>query len=313
VLSLIGYYQICEKEKKMKRNKVLFLGIICFLIINSNFIINCQENTEESRWVTADVGLNMRDSPNLKAEKISLIPYGEKVLLIEETGDLITISGATGKWSKIKWKGKIGWVFGGFLIGKSAGTSPEGWKVYKNSKFGYQFSYPPEATINELPVDGFSLDELPEGKTSSQYMAELKQEYGNTLCVSVSYRLGYIVISAPPNEKHGYVTCGPTGIGAGNIKEKREVVVIAGSFYNAEGIDHMGGDRVLTPEEYDLLGTEIPCDTLSCHNELMVLRLADGTRIIYGSTLDEHATYAEYLTTTRKILLQIVASFVPGP
>ncbi len=110
----------------MKKNKVLFLGIICFLIINSNFFINCQENIDESRWVTADVGLNMRVSPELKAKKIGLIPYGEQVLLMEETGNLITISGATGKWSKIKWKGKIGWVFGAYLTSKAVGIPSAG-------------------------------------------------------------------------------------------------------------------------------------------------------------------------------------------
>jgi uncharacterized protein YgiM (DUF1202 family) len=296
----------------MERDKIRYTVITFLVFVSFLFVINCQANTDDIRWVTADVGLNMRAAPDLKAEKIGLIPYGEKVKLIEETGDRITISGATGKWSKVQWKGKTGWVFGGFLIGESSGITPADWKVYKNSKFGYRFSYPPEAAIEEWPVDGFNLDELPEGKTRSQYMAELQEEYGTTLCVSIGYKLGYIVISAPPNVEHGYVTCGPTGIGMGKITKKREAVLIDGVFYTAEGMDHMGGDRALAPEEYDLLGTEIPCDTLSCHNQLMVLSLEDGTRIFYGSTLDEHATYDEYLTTTRKILLHIVASFIPG-
>jgi len=102
----------------VKKNKVLFLSIIfCFFIISA-FIVNSQENINESRWVTADTGLNMRDAPKLNAKKIGLIPCGEQVLLIEETGRLITISGATGRWSKIKWKGRIGWVFGAFLTNK---------------------------------------------------------------------------------------------------------------------------------------------------------------------------------------------------
>ncbi len=296
----------------MKKNKVVFLAVLLIGFINTTLIVYCQNNTDTVRWITADVGLNMRASPDLNAKKIGLIPYGEKVQLIEETGDAITISGATGKWSKVEWKDKTGWVFGGFLIGESAGIIPAGWKVYKNGKFGYQFSYPPEATVEEWPVDGFDLDELPEGKTRSQYMSELQEKYGTALCVSISYKLGYIVISAPPNVEHRYVTCGPTGIGMGKITEKKEAVIIDGVFYTAAGMDHMGGDRTLAPEEYDLLGSEIPCDTLSCRNQLMVLELADGTRIFYGSIFDEQATYAEYRSTTREVLLRIVASFIPG-
>ncbi|MBN1798555.1 MAG: SH3 domain-containing protein [Spirochaetales bacterium] len=67
----------------------------------------------------------MREAPNLGAKKIGLIPYGEQVLLIEETGAPVAISGITGRWSKINWKGKAGWVFGGFLTGYNDKTTGE--------------------------------------------------------------------------------------------------------------------------------------------------------------------------------------------
>lgn len=145
----------------MKKNKILFLGIMFFLFTNSTVIINSQENINEPRWVTADVGLNMRDSPSLKAKKIGLIPHGEKVLLIEETGNLITISGVTGKWSKIKWKGKMGWVFGAYLTsnkitGETSDNSGQSididsWKTFTNKKYGYSFKYPPGYTTGKCP------------------------------------------------------------------------------------------------------------------------------------------------------------------
>ncbi len=71
--------------------------------------------TEKSRKITSEGGLRMRDAPDITGSKIAVIPRGEIVELLEETGEMITISGITGKWSKVKWKNRTGWVFGGFL------------------------------------------------------------------------------------------------------------------------------------------------------------------------------------------------------
>ena len=70
---------------------------------------------EKSRTVISKGGLRMRETPDQKGEVMVVIPEGDKVELLETTGDEMTISGATGKWSKVKWKEKSGWVFGGFL------------------------------------------------------------------------------------------------------------------------------------------------------------------------------------------------------
>ncbi len=71
--------------------------------------------TEKSRKIISKGGLRMRDAPDISGTKIGVIPRGEIVELLEESGETITISGATGKWSRVKWKNKTGWVFGGFL------------------------------------------------------------------------------------------------------------------------------------------------------------------------------------------------------
>ncbi len=88
---------------------------LSFIILMVNFVYS---NETDSRWVTAESGLRMRENPDLNAGTIVTIPYNEEVILLEEKGDAIVISGATGKWSRVKWKDKTGWVFGGFL-GKS--------------------------------------------------------------------------------------------------------------------------------------------------------------------------------------------------
>ncbi len=71
--------------------------------------------TEKSRKIISKGGLRMRDAPDITGNKIAVIPRGDIVELLEESGERITISGATGKWSKVSWKNKTGWVFGGFL------------------------------------------------------------------------------------------------------------------------------------------------------------------------------------------------------
>lgn len=182
----------------------------------------------------------------------------------------------------------------------TAGTAvPADWLLYVNPVFGYQFSYPPGATINESGVEGFPTDELPPGKTPDEYVAELQAMYGNTLCVTVRYGSGYVSISAPANREFRYAICGRTGVGAGTMTPKSETIVIAGIPYTASG--------------YEFIGDETPCDTLPCHNETMGLQLPDGTQIEYGAAPVEGVTYADYLATTRPVLMQIVTTFIPGP
>jgi putative hemolysin len=195
-----------------------------------------------------------------------------------------------------RWEGEVDAA--GQVTELSVVEIPEGWQVYVNDDFGYRFYYPPTATITEQGVAGFPTDELPEGKSADEYIAELEAEYGNKLCVAVSYELGYINISAPPNEEFRYAICGRTGVGVGEMIDKSETVVIAGQTYTATG--------------FEFIGAEEPCTALPCHNETFVLQLTDGTRIEYGAAPAENATYEDYLATTKDVLLQIVASFVPA-
>jgi uncharacterized protein YgiM (DUF1202 family) len=69
-------------------------------------------------WVDAEDGLVLRQGPGTGHEKVCVIPYGDKVELLEEQGEFLTIQGRGGKWSKVKWADKTGWVFGGFLSEK---------------------------------------------------------------------------------------------------------------------------------------------------------------------------------------------------
>jgi hypothetical protein len=100
-------------------NKYL-LSCLVLLFLLTALYAQSSKSINEPRWITADVGLRIRTGPGLNHEKIGLIPFADKVILLEETGTTLAIQGATGKWSKVDWDGTIGWVFGGFLTDDDA-------------------------------------------------------------------------------------------------------------------------------------------------------------------------------------------------
>jgi uncharacterized protein YgiM (DUF1202 family) len=85
------------------------------------FLVEADEPTFDEPqfpwYVTSNAGLIMRKSASQKAEKIQTIPYATKL----EAGDVgeaengETISGVIGNWRKVRYKGKEGYVFDGYL------------------------------------------------------------------------------------------------------------------------------------------------------------------------------------------------------
>jgi putative hemolysin len=171
----------------------------------------------------------------------------------------------------------------------------DGWLVYTNDVYGYRLSYPPSATITERGPLGFPSDELPEGTSVDDYIAQLQEMYTNKLCVRIQYELGYVNITAPPNADGKYGPCGRTGVGY-EIIDRSETVVVGEQSYLAEGLEEAG-----------------PGETLNYHNETLWIRLADGTQIEYGAGPHETATYEDYLETTKNVLLQMLGSFQQIP
>jgi len=97
----------------MKRiSFVLLFALMMFGFIHTSA---ADDNSSSERIVTPNAGLRLRATPDTNGKIIITIPFKEIVTLLEEKGDPITISGKTGKWSKVKWHDKTGWAFGGFL------------------------------------------------------------------------------------------------------------------------------------------------------------------------------------------------------
>ncbi len=108
--------------------------IIALLTLSLIFLTTCKNNsgkkTEKTpniitKKVTAKGGLRMRNAPNTKGKIVGLIPEHGNVTQIKESGKELTIAKKTGKWTYVNFKGKKGWVFGGFLVASKMTNVPD--------------------------------------------------------------------------------------------------------------------------------------------------------------------------------------------
>jgi len=175
----------------------------------------------------------------------------------------------------------------------ATGIDPyEGWSTYVNERYGYTLRYPPTATITESGPVGFPSDELPDNMTIDEYFDALEELYGLNLCVQIHEGLGYLNVLGSVEAGLKYAVCGRTGVGAGELVDKSEPVMIAGQSYTANGFEFIGDG-----------------ETLDQHNETMVVVVDGVVRFEYGSVPRGDATYEDYLMKGRDTLLLILASF----
>lgn len=175
---------------------------------------------------------------------------------------------------------------------------PEGWEVFTNEVYGYRFFHPTSASISFTGVQGVMAREVPEGLSTEEYVAQLQELLGDKLCVRVDFQMGYILISAAPNEGLRYTICGITGLGVGEVIQKSEEVVIGGNAVLFQGFEFIGDEGA----------SEV-------HFEMLQYELEDHTRIEFGTSADTGVSYEEYLETTKDTLLEILASLdfsLPG-
>ena len=106
ILSTFAVLQFCSKSRDSQE-------------ANSSRLYN------DTMYVEANGGLRMRAAANTSAAKVVTIPNGSQVIVLEESGEEIQLSGKSGKWAKVKFVDKEGWVFGGFLSDKKAEAANE--------------------------------------------------------------------------------------------------------------------------------------------------------------------------------------------
>lgn len=82
---------------------------------NTEETINSQEDSQFYMWVIAEQGLNLREYPQINSEKIVLMPYDSKVILINDEKVKDTIDKVKGNWVRVKYNDVDGWAFDAYL------------------------------------------------------------------------------------------------------------------------------------------------------------------------------------------------------
>ncbi len=74
-------------------------------------------SSSDNAWYQANAKPNLvvRDKPDVTGAKVGNIPTGGKVKVLSVTERKDSIGGRDGKWVKIEWQGKTGYVFNAFL------------------------------------------------------------------------------------------------------------------------------------------------------------------------------------------------------
>lgn len=99
----------------MKKTHLFFLLFsLCFLSLPA-----------QNLYVLAPSGLNLRETGSPGSTKLTKVPYGGKVKLIEEsyTGDLL-VDNIPGGMAQVSYKGQTGYIFDGYLS-KFSAPSPQ--------------------------------------------------------------------------------------------------------------------------------------------------------------------------------------------
>lgn len=107
------------------KNQILSIILIATAIIS--FYNYGQTKTDSKgepavKVVNASGGLRMRSSPDIKGDLIVVIPEKRAVEVLEESGEALSISGRIGRWNRVLYNGRTGWVFGGFLSDPENGS-----------------------------------------------------------------------------------------------------------------------------------------------------------------------------------------------
>ena len=170
------------------------------------------------------------------------------------------------------------------------------WQAFTSNRYNYQIKYPAVAELSFYGPEGFSRDDLPEGMTPEEYMDALLKEYTDQLCVQIEIGLGFIYISAPPNNQGELlVHCGVPAWGAGETVSIERNITIGDKVYEAGGVEFFASNP--------------SGDTLDLHTEILFIDLEDGTRITYGSTPRSDANFEDYLMKTQDSLERIVSTY----
>lgn len=101
------------------------------LVFLSSFfcLFLCAAMAQQEAVISSKSSLSLRSAPSKTSNKIDSIASGAKVEIIEKTSSKEIIEDKENYWYKIRFSGKEGYVFGGFL------------NIIANDKTAKEFSY----------------------------------------------------------------------------------------------------------------------------------------------------------------------------
>ena len=114
------YYWIVGTESPDKSRAELKSEILGkeFLIDSLYDVVDELKNKSPYRTAivkTSENSLNLRSEPNLSSEVVIKIPDSSAVKILYFDEEVLVLEGETGKWCKIKYADKEGWVWGNYL------------------------------------------------------------------------------------------------------------------------------------------------------------------------------------------------------
>ncbi len=96
------------------KNLIAFLLLTIFAEPMMATTINTEPATS-TKYVYAFSGLKLRAQPKSDGQVLKVIPYGDKVIILEESENSATIEWLSGKWVKVIHEGEEGYLFEGFI------------------------------------------------------------------------------------------------------------------------------------------------------------------------------------------------------
>jgi|GEM_PF-3285412 len=91
------------------------IPILISAILILTFFQGCKKKTIETTTVASTNGLVLRDGPKVSSKKILVIPDKSSIDILSYSDNTSVIGGKTAPWAEVRYNGKEGWVFSGYL------------------------------------------------------------------------------------------------------------------------------------------------------------------------------------------------------
>ena len=128
--------------------RIIRVIVICLLATG------CKQSQTEQWYTTAPSGLNLRATASPASQALILIPYGEAVEVLEKFNEAQVIGGQSGSWFRVQYKGKVGFLFSGYLSSTPppAQPVPEIWSAHQGHMNWHDAQARCAATGRRLPT-----------------------------------------------------------------------------------------------------------------------------------------------------------------